>query len=163
MEIADYARTRCLEEIVVWLKEKHGLSVCRSTVASFLSWQRLYQQSVQLDKDQDTLKAILKGHKPKLSAIELDQYAEVLFKIKAVQELDAKTYIDVTSHRRKLDLEEIKIHQKDKEIAMAEKRLALQIKQAEEAEKITRTPMSDEEKMAQIRQLFNIGVDPEDA
>jgi len=161
--IFHFSETNPIYKTIEFIRERFGVSTSHSSVSIFLAWHRLQRQSMDFSRDQDTLKDILKGVKPKLSPIELDQYAEGLFKIRAIQEMDARTYVDVTSHRRKMDLEEIKVHQKDREIALAEKRLALQIKQAEEAEKITRTPMSDEEKMAQIRQLFNIGVDPEDA
>ena len=158
----DFSRTHSILEIVAWLKAEHGIASSTSGVSIWLRWYQLQQQSQQLDRDEDTFKSILKGRKPKLSPQELDQYAEVLFRIKSIRDMDAKTYCDVTFHRRKQDLDEMKFHQEERKLALAEKRLALQVKQAEDAEKITRTPMSDEEKMAQIRQLFNINAPPED-
>lgn len=162
-DIFRFSHTKSIDETIAYTTDVHGVKVSRGCMVQFLQFQRLQRQSEQLDRDQETLKTILRGHKPKLSAIELDQYAEALFKIRAIQEMDARTYVDVTSHRRKLDLEEIKVQQRDREIALAEKRLKLQVQQAEEAKALSREPtLSPEERERRLRQIFELEPPPID-
>lgn len=153
--IFEYSISHSLPEIQVWVKKELGIDMSVPGLSQYLRWQRLERQAKSLWESQDQLKNILKKHKD-LSGPELDRYAESLFRVIAVERMDVETYTRVTFARRKLDLEEMRFHQKERELALQQRKLDLQVKMAEQTSKIVSQPLTDEEKMNRIRQLFNV-------
>jgi hypothetical protein len=156
-EVWERAKSQSLRDIATWLKESHAVIVSDACVSRYLQRERWYRQSQRLQLDQEVLMEVLKGQKHNVSLLRLDQYAEVLFKTAALASTDPITYMQVMTQRKRLELEEMKYFQREREINIMEKKLAMQVEQNEEAKRIAAQPMDDGEKMRRIKELFNIG------
>jgi len=156
--IADYARTHSLQETVTWLRED-GVRTSITALSSWLSWWSMSQIFRQSESDAQEFREWLAKEFPKLSEDELDQRAALRFQFDAMRSGDPDTYLAFATARHRAKMDKVKADQKERSLALDERRLSLLEKkaaQADAAAKVVDSKLTPEEKLSRMRQIFGM-------
>lgn len=142
----DYAREQLAAD---------GVKVARTTVVDWFRGWRLRQSISSADsfalQVQDALKALNLG----LTTDQLDAAGQLVFTNKALEAEDPKEFREMEYLRLAKQTAATKGRQKDQEIALAERRVAvLEKKISDAAETVENSKLSDAEKAARLREIF---------
>ncbi len=150
-DIAAYALGHTLAETRDWLRAD-GVKCSTTGLSEWFSWYRLQQVFMRAESSAEDFKGWLNRSFPALSEQELDQRASLMFQFEAVKSGDPTTYLAFASARTKAK-------QKDRELALNERRVTLLEKkaaQADAAKAVVESAGTPEEKQQKMRQIFGL-------
>lgn len=157
-DVAEYARTHSLAETVGWLRAD-GVHSSSSSLSEFLSWWALQQTFARAESNTHQFKEWLAKVSPELSEEQLDARAALLFQFEAVKTGDPDTYLAFATARHKAKMDGLKFQQGERKLAQDDRRIALLEKkaaQADQAENVTKSDLTPEEKQLKLKQIFGM-------
>lgn len=159
-EIADYARTHSIDDTRAWLKAD-GVKVSSGAFSSWLSSWSLSQRFQQSESSALQFKDWLQQAFPKMSEQELDSRAAMIFQFEALKSGDPDTYLAFATARHKAAMDKAKFDQKERQLALDIEKfqretceLILKAAGDARAQSIATSNVGNEEKIAQLRQLY---------
>lgn len=148
-QIAEFAKTHSLLEVVAWLKED-GLVTSQAALSGFLSWYALRDQ---LKRNESTVESVLEQLKktnPEMTETQLFAAGQSFFSALAIETQDAKTWKrtqDLRIKQEVLKLEEQKFQRETCE-------LFLKWWADQQARDVVESKATNSEKIERLRQLM---------
>jgi hypothetical protein len=146
-EIWEYARTHSLDDTVRWLRAA-GLRTSRTAVSNFLAWYALQQQLRRNETVVETLLEHLRSQGTGWTAEQLEQAGQAFFAALALAQQDVRAW--AMTQRLALQREQLRLG-RDR-LAWMRRRA----EQADQAERIATSGLSDGEKLSRIRDIFGL-------
>lgn len=145
--IAEHALGHKLAETVAWLRDD-GIQTSSAALSEFVCWYGLRRRLERTQSTVDTLLDRLKQERPSMSPEDLFSTGQTLFAALAIETNDPKVWVGT----QRLALRQQALALEDRRIRVLEQRAA----QADQAEAITQSALSPDEKMARMRQVFGM-------
>jgi|SRR6185503_560323 hypothetical protein len=121
-----YSRTHNLTETVEWLA-RNGVKSNTTSLSNWLNRGRLRQSFDAAKFETNEYKEWCLERFPTISQRELDRRANMIFQLKALRYHDPRTYLAVNAARHKAKVDQAKLTQRERALALArEKWLAAQ-------------------------------------
>ena len=133
-EIYEYTRTNSLAATSAWLLVEHKIRVDLSNVARWRSWYCEQQVFRRAHDTGEHIREWLHAEFPTISEQELNRRLDIFFKTEALRAGDSSTYLAFASQGHKERMEEQRAAQKQQEIDLDVRRIALLERAAEKAE-----------------------------
>lgn len=150
--IADYAEHHTLRETLDWLRAD-GV---KSSSAALSNWLAGYGLSRRFERNETVVKrAIDELRRSGIKPEEAEAAGQYFFNALAMDEADANVWSithSIEHGKAKLELDKRKVAVAERRQAMLEKKA----KQAEQAEQITKSDLTSEQKAARMREVFGI-------
>lgn len=150
-DIAAYAVDHSLAATRDWLRAD-GVKCSSTSLSDWLSWYRLQAVFTRAQSSAEEFKGWLGKGFPELSEADLDQRAALMFQFEAVKQGDPETYLAFATARTKAK-------QKDRELALSERRVSLleqKAAQADAARVVAASNATPEEKAQKMRAIFGL-------
>lgn len=146
-EVWDYAKAHSLEEVVRWLRAR-GIKTSRTAVSIFLGW---YGMQRQLERNESVVRSVLEylqQHGTGWTDEQLAQAGQAFFSALALEQQDVRAWaaaqqIAIRREQLRLDRERLDWMRRRAE-------------QAERAEQIARSQLTDAEKLRRMREIFGL-------
>jgi len=149
-QLWDYLYGHTYKDAVKWAAEQLGLETSPAALSEFYSW---YQSSRVLSQARALADHIREDMQTNpgldLSDESISQVSQVAFENLALKLRDPKLFIGLR-----------KLRQKDKEQQQEDRKLKLleeKARQADQAEEVVKSELSEEEKRAKLREIFGMG------
>jgi hypothetical protein len=155
-QIAEFAKTHSLLEVVAWLKED-GLVTSQAALSGFLSWYALRDQ---LKRNESTVESVLEQLKktnPEMTETQLFAAGQSFFSALAIETQDAKTW----KRTQDLRINQVRAGLAEKELKLEEQKfqretceLFLKWWADQQAREVVESKATNSEKIERLRQLM---------
>ena len=150
-EIAEHAQAHTLAETTAWLREQ-GVSAGRTALSGWLSWWAWQQRFRLVEADALSFMEQVRRRRPELSEVEIEQFGNDFFQLEAIKLGDPKTFLAFRGARARAEIEKRKLDLAERRVRLLEEKAH----QADEAERVLRSDLSDEEKAQRMRAVFGL-------
>lgn len=147
------------DDVRGWLAQD-GLRVGRTALAEFYSWYALRLTFQQTEADTENFLELLKRQLPELPAAKLTELGDTFFNLQAIKKQDPKLFLAMQGAKQKARMDQLKFEQRERQIALEERRIALLEVKAARADQAEAAMYDDsltpEEQRARLKQIFGM-------
>ena len=137
-----------------------GIAVSQQQLSEFHSWYALREALRGCEQDSVHFTELLKADMPELDEGKVAGLGEALFNLMAIRTQDPQLFLAMQTARHRARMEQMKFDQKERELALDERRVKLleeKAKLADEAGAVVGSAqLSDEEKLVRMKEIFGI-------
>jgi len=145
--IIDALQTRKLAEVRADLRQD-GIETSSAALSEFWAWWHLREQFQDAESSVQTLCKLLKDQRPDMPEEQLADYGQQVFSLLALKQQEPKEWARI----QKLRLLRQTLAIEQRKVTLLEQKA----EQADQAEEIVSGPLSPEEKLRKMREVFGI-------